>query len=222
MNRKNAGIVFALCLGAAATVRADDSDDARKSCIATWTTACSKDCAGAKCVSNCTTQAHNKCRTNLVAPQLVFNGPVSAVPTSQCPPLDGRLVCAPPVQITVDDTVVSVVGATCSLVSGTVANRNYFGGNVTVWVICPAGTPVGSGSQATTSTIVGQGQSSCADGKFSFAATNQCGGVQTGCYGLIAATPPSSCETCGTCDAVQPPPGDPGWNTCTSDVCPTP
>jgi hypothetical protein len=219
MSRKNAGSVFALCLLMAGSVGADD--DAKNNCIAAWVASCSRDCATPKCVSTCTSQAHQMCAQNVVAPQSVFNGPVVSTPTTQCVAQD-RPFCAPPPAITVSDSAAAVVGSTCSIVSGTVTTPAFFGGQVIIYVVCPPGAPVGSGSQATTTTIVGSGQSDCATGKFSFTASNACGGQSTGCYGLIAATPPSSCEACGTCGAPASPPGDPGWNTCTGDVCPAP
>ena len=220
MSRKHAGIAFALCLVAAAGAGADS--DAVKNCISAWVTSCSRDCATARCVSNCTTQAHAMCTKDITQPQHVFNGPVTStpLPAAQCTPPDGTLSCQPPPAITIDTTIASVVGSTCSQIAGTVFNSAYFGGNVTIYVICPAGSPTPNSGPSTT--IIGQGRSSCVDGSFSFQATNVCGGQQTGCYGLIAATPPSSCEACGTCGDTQPSPGDPGWNTCTSDCCPSP
>jgi hypothetical protein len=129
--------------------------------------------------------------------------------------------CAPPPPpVASTDSIAAVTGSTCSLVSGTVSNPAFFGGQVTIYVICPAGMPAGSGNQALTTTVIGSGVSSCTDGKFSFVATSVCGGQQTGCYGLIAATPPTSCEACGTC-ANGPASTDPGWNTCTNSACPS-
>jgi hypothetical protein len=213
MNRKNAGIAFALCLLAAGTAGADS--DQVKNCISDWTTSCSKECATSKCVSNCTTQAQLECKKDVTQPQHVFNGPVVSTPVDSCTPQFSGAACAP----FVSQDVTVAPPASCTTLTGTVANKAYWGGNVTVYVVCPAGSPLGRGSEITTTTIIGQAQSSCADGSFSMTATNACSG-QTGCYGLIAATPASSCETCGTCGLTTP--GDPGWNTCTSSLCPAP
>ena len=222
MNRKSAGIAFALCLLIGSSVNADDDRDGHvKKCRDDWVTSCSKECATARCVSNCTTQAHDQCGKDITAQQKTFSGPVTGTPTNECTPPDGRLACAPGLAITIDSNVAPDTAASCSVIAGTVANHAYWGGDVTIYVICPAGSPVGNPGQATTSTVVGQAQSSCTDGTFSITATNQCGG-QTGCYGLIAATPPTSCEACGTCGDTAPAPGDPGWNGCTSTACPSP
>jgi hypothetical protein len=95
-----------------------------------------------------------------------------------------------------------------------VANRLFFGGQVAIWVVCPAGTPFGSGSGSTTTTLLATTTSNATTGAFSFSppVTGVCGG-QSGCYGLIAVTPPPS-------DAPTP---DPNWSTCTNGTaCPGP
>jgi hypothetical protein len=200
---------------------ADGQDDAAKNCIAAWTTSCSRDCATPKCVSNCTTQAAAMCRKNVIDPQQVFTRAVTSTPISVCATPSAAPACAPPPPIAAADSIQAAVGSTCSLISGTVSNPAFYGGQVTIYVICPPGMPAGTGNPSLTTTIIGSGSSSCVDGTFSFVATNVCGGQQTGCYGLIAATPPSSCEACGTC-AAGPASTDPGWSTCTSDACPSP
>ena len=206
MNRKNGGIGFALCL-LAGRVGADSS--AMTQCIADWTTSCSKDCATSQCVSDCTTQARAMCDVNVTAAQQAFRGPVTATPTDQCTP-PPTPDCAP--------YPVSTASAACSVISGTVANEALWGGQVTIYVICPPFAPAGRGLESVTTTVIGFTQSSCSDGSFTLTATNACAG-QTGCYGLIAATPPESCESCGTCAAT---PGDPNWSSCTSAACPAP
>lgn len=216
MSRKNAGIVIALCLFTAGSVGADrgddrDDDDA-KGCMSDWADSCSRECATARCVANCAAQARDKCKVNVTNPQVVFVGPVTSTPTNQCVPPDGTPACTAPSNR--DDT--NATAASCSTLTGRVANRNFWGGNVTIYVICPAGSPTPN-SPATT-TVIGTATSSCTNGRFTTTVTNACSG-QTGCYGLIAATPPSSCETCGSCKA---PTGDPGWGTCTAGPCPSP
>ncbi len=206
MNRKNGRIAFALCLLAG---RVDADTDPVTSCIADWTASCSKDCVTSQCVSNCTTQAHDQCNANVTAVQQVFSGPVTGTPTDQCTPPDSTPACAP-------DSV-ATASASCSMISGTVANRALRGGQVTIYVICPPFTPAGRQNDGNSTTVIGSTQSSCSDGSFTLTATNACAG-QTGCYGIIAATPPSSCDACGTCSAT---PGDPGWSTCTSASCPS-
>ena len=216
MTWKITGIVVALCLLPSSSVRADSG--ATKNCIAQWTTSCSAGCATAQCVANCTTQAHDQCAKDIAAPQATFSGPVTATPVScESPPV---AACTPNLQITTDGSV-SGVSADCSQISGTVANKAFWGGNVTVYVVCPPGTPAGNQNESTTTSVIGLGSSSCTDGTFTLTATNSCGG-QTGCYGLIAVTPASSCEACGTCGASTSTQGDPNWNSCTSTACPAP
>lgn len=210
MKRTALGLLVSFFILGSATLRAQEGG-AMKDCIAAWTTSCTKDCATPRCVAECTLRAHDACAHNLTAPQTVFIGPVTAALTScAAPPV---AACAAPAVI--DGT--TPVG--CSTVNGTVANPMFWGGNVTIYVICPPGTPAGHGNETSTVSVIGTAQSSCTDGKFTMTATNSCAG-QTGCYGLIAVTPPASCETCGTCSAAAP--GDPGWNTCTAAVCPNP
>jgi hypothetical protein len=211
MNRKNGGIGFALCL-LAGRVSADS--DAVTQCIADWTTSCSKDCATSQCVSDCTTQARAMCDVNVTAAQQAFRGPVTATPTDQCTPPPTPLACAPELVL---GSPAPPANATCSVISGSVANNALWGGQVTIYVICPPLTPAGHENGVPTTTTIGNAQSSCADGSFTITASNVCAG-QTGCYGLIAATPPESCDSCGTCAAT---PGDPGWSTCTSASCPS-
>jgi hypothetical protein len=201
-------LLFALCLLNTGIVRADS--DAVKNCIANWVTSCSKECATAKCVSNCTTQAHERCTLNVVNPQMVFSGPVTSTFTDQCVPPEGAPACAP---LSGQGTIASA-GAACSVVSGTVADHQFWGGTVTIYIVCPAGSPPGNSREVTSVTIIASATSSCADGKFSMTGTNACAG-QTGCYGLIAVTPPP-----GSCSPTLV--GDPGWSTCTGAICPSP
>src|SRR5207237_9423910 len=111
------GIVFACCLLAAATARADaiGDDDNVKNCEAAMTSQCSADCANARCVAACAKQSREACKVNITTPQHVFNGPVISTPVA----------------------CLSITTATCSAVSGSVANRNFFGGSVTLYAICP-------------------------------------------------------------------------------------
>ncbi len=156
MSRSNIGIAAALWL-VAGRANADST-----SCVAAWTTACDKACTTSQCVSNCTTQAQTQCAVNLAAPQQLFNGPVTAAPVDSCTAPIG-LACAP--------SVGALTG--CSNISGTVANKASWGGLVTIYVICPnAGSP--------STTAIGSGAISTADGSFSFSVTNACGG-RTGC-----------------------------------------
>lgn len=216
MNLKITGTVVALCLLASGSVRADSGGI--KNCIAQWTTSCSAGCATAQCVANCTTQAHDQCAKDIAAPQATFSGPVTATPVScENPPV---AACTPSLLITTDGSV-GGVSANCSQISGTVANRAFWGGDVTIYVVCPPFTPAGHQNDITTTSVIGQAGSSCTDGTFTVTAANACGG-QTGCYGLIAVTPASSCEACGTCGASTNTPGDPNWSTCTSTCCPAP
>ncbi|MFN2548327.1 MAG: hypothetical protein ABR567_12915 [Myxococcales bacterium] len=189
-----------------------------KNCIAAWATSCSKDCATAKCVSTCTTQAHDQCARNVAAPQHVFNGPVASTPVT-----DPQVCSAAPAEVSchrlsVDQldtgSAISVTGAACSVVTGTVANKAFWGGGITMYVICP------NQSQFSASTaVIGRACSSPTDGSFSIVATNDCAG-QTGCYGVIAVTPVGENNQCGG-DVIQAPTnGDPGWATCTSGPCP--
>lgn len=202
--------VFVCVVAVCGLVRADDND-ATKNCVAAWTTSCSKDCGTARCVSECTKQAMQMCEKDVTKPQQVFVGPVIALPlaTNECPgasqapqctpfPVNGSPAAAPP---------------SCSTVSGTVAARQFWGGLVTIYVICPPFSPAGHENSTPTTTVLGHAPSSPTDGKFSMNVTNTCSG-QTGCYGLIVVTPPA-CEGC----APNP---DPGWNTCTSSACPNP
>lgn len=218
MSRKNAGVTLGLCLLAAGTAGADS--DAMKNCIAQWTTSCSKDCATAKCVSTCTTQAHDQCAKNIAAPQHVFNGPVSSTPVNDpqvCAAAPSDLSCH---RISIDQlsegSAISVTGAACSVVTGTVANRAYFGGGVTMYVICP-----NQGQFSASTAVIGRTCSSPTDGSFTIVASNECAG-QTGCYGLIAVTPVGQNNFCGgdTTTVTTPPNGDPGWATCTGGGCP--
>lgn len=181
MNRNSLGVGVALCL-MAGHASADFT-----SCVAEWTTACAKTCTTSQCVSNCTTQAQNQCAINLAAPQQVFSGPVTAAPVDSCTQPD-VLACAPGTG--------ALTG--CSNMSGTVADKAAWGGLVTIYVICP-------NAQNASTTVLGSGAISIADGSFSFSVTNACGG-RTGCYGLFAVTSA----------------GDPTWSTCTSSSCPTP
>ena len=211
-----AGGALLLCLFASS--RAVANNDGEKSCIAEWTASCSKDCTTAKCVSECTTQAHDHCVKDIAAPQNTFKGPVTATPTTcDAPPV---AACSAPIVVTADGTV-ATVAQNCSTVTGTVANKALWGGQVTIYVVCPAGTPVGQPNETATTSVIGQTSSSCSDGSFILTATNSCSG-QTGCYGVIAATPPTSCEACGTCGAATPAAGDPNWSTCTDGCCPAP
>lgn len=186
---------------------ADAQSDPIANCVSQWVASCSADCATARCVSNCTTQAHAVCEKNITAPQNVFSGPVTATPMQcEAPPVSA---CTSPVLPT-DPTLSPDAAdtATCSSVSGTVADKNLCGGNVTVYVICPPGSPAGLGTEAVTASVLGQIQSDPNSCGFTMSVTNSCGGP-TGCYGLIAVTPllPSS---------------DPVWGSCTSGPCPTP
>jgi hypothetical protein len=98
-----------------------------------------------------------------------------------------------------------------------VADQQFWGGTVTIYIVCPAGSPFGNSGLATSVTIIASATSSSADGKFSMTATNACGG-QTGCYGLIAVTPAPNCGSCSTIVV-----GDPSWSTCTNGTaCPSP
>lgn len=188
-------VLSVLFLLAGPIARAED-DDSVKNCIAAWVTSCSKDCSTAKCVSQCTTQAHDHCTKDISQPQHVFNGPVTATPASECV-LDTVPACANP----------SLQSGSCSTVSGTVADPAFFGGPVTIYVVCPQGKP-DARNEALTTTVLGRTRSSSADGTFTMTVTNQCSG-QTGCYAIIAVAPPAGS-------------GDPGWTGCTGSVCPSP
>lgn len=194
-------LVIAISLGQVARAQ---STDPVTNCIAQWTTYCSAECATSKCVSNCTTQAQSMCRKDIAAPQNVFSGPVTATPV-QCPSgLPSPLTCSSPSPITLDALTDTT---SCSAINGTVAQKGMYGGNVTIYVVCPAGTPIGNPGQITSTTIIGQAATSALDGSFGMVLVNSCGGP-TGCYGLIGVTPPTG--------------ADPGWNTCTSAACPSP
>lgn len=82
------------------------------------------------------------------------------------------------------------------------------GGYVSMFVVCPPGLPAGKDNQTFTTTVIGLATSDPATCGFTMVSTNQCGGA-TGCYGVIAVTPPVT----GT---------DPGWSTCTGASCPSP
>lgn len=193
--RRTAFVLFVLLLSAGGVLRADD--DAVKNCISAWVTSCAKDCATAKCVAQCTTQAHAMCTKDITQPQHVFNGPVTTAPATECP-IEGIPVCANPTLPT----------GSCSTVSGTVADPAFFGGTVTIYVICPAGKP-DARNESVTTTVLGRTLSSITDGTFTMTVTNQCSG-QTGCYAIIAVGPPAGS-------------GDPGWTPCTGGgVCPNP
>jgi hypothetical protein len=194
------GLVAALGLGVAGTAQAQS--DHVKNCIAAWVSSCSADCTTARCVSACTTQAHAVCEQNITQPQNVFSGPVVSTPLdpSECPSNDGVLACQLP--------LTAAAQSTCSSVAGTVADSTLCGGQVSIYVICPAGAPVGNPHEGTTTTIIGVGQSDPATCKFDFVATTVCGGAPTGCFGLIGVTSPIV--------------GDPGWSPCTGDACPSP
>ena len=220
MNRNNAGVVFALCLLAAGNAGADDDQNTR-SCIADWTTQCSRECATARCVSNCTTQAHDQCKKDLTASQHSFIGPVTGVVSDSCqgaPSPQQTQACTP---FNNTDSLASQAAASCTTVRGTVANPALRGGKVTIWVICPSGKP-DNREQGPTATPVGSAQSNC-DGTFTVVSSNACSGV-TGCYGLISVDDPSGdqCAVCGNCPGPTATPGDPTWDRCTSTTCPTP
>ncbi|TMA32927.1 MAG: hypothetical protein E6J88_01625 [Deltaproteobacteria bacterium] len=213
MNCKNIGWVFALCLVAAANAGADDRDDNDqdenvKNCEANHTKECAEDCKTARCVSKCEKEARAECKVNVIIAQHVFNGGVISTPTDQCS-IDEEFQCA---------RGQNTNPAPCSMLKGTVANRAFFGGSVTVYVICPRvvfGTPTSS------STVIGSTCSDPNNGSFTLTETNACSG-QTGCYGLIAVAPPGPDNVCGgeTPVTAPPPNGDPGWDTCTSGGCP--
>ena len=173
--------LFVVCLLWSAVVRADS--DAVKNCIAAWVTSCSKDCATARCVSNCTTQAQDHCAKDITAPQHVFNGPVTSTPI---PCANGDTSCG-------------------SIVSGTVTNSQFWGGDVTIYVICPS-----SGEGPATTFIIGRAPISATDGKFTMTVGSTFSG-QNGCYGLIAVTPVAGAAS-----------HDPGWAPCTGGPCPSP
>ena len=163
-------------------------------CLATSTTPATASKCGKACV--------HTCRNDVTAPQDVFSGPVTATPVQCTTDTSLLLSCA------------SQAGnAECSVTSGTVANQASCGGNVAIWVICPAGTPNGNPGQSTTTTVIGTATSDPNTCAFTMTTTNACAG-QTGCYGLVAATPPPSA-------GLNPTP-DPGWRTCTGGSCPSP
>jgi hypothetical protein len=88
-------------------------------------------------------------------------------------------------------------------VSGKVVSPEFCPGAVTFYQVCPAGD-----GPATVSVIgVLSVGADC-----SFGGDLPPGPGDNGCYGLIAVTPAT------TNPAAQ----DPGWNTCTSDACPSP
>jgi len=212
MNRKNAGIVFALCLLSAGTVGADndrdrDDDDNVRNCVGERSRDCSEDCKTSRCVAKCEKEAHEKCKVDVIVPQHVFNGAVISTPTNQCS-VDEEFQCARGQNNTT---------APCSALRGTVANRALWGGSVTVYVICPR---VVEGTPTSTSTVIGSTCRSATNGSFTLTAPNACSG-QTGCYGLITVAPAGVDNACGV-DNPSPatPNGDPGWSTCTSGPCP--
>lgn len=217
MNRKLAGVAIALCL--AATGSYADSD-AIKNCIAQWTTSCNNDCEGnGKCQSLCTTQAHDKCTRNIAQAQQTFSGPVTAAPAACTEDTLQVSACSPRI-ITNDDVVLSQAPATCSQLTGTVANKNFYGGSVVIYVVCPANARV---NQPGSTTIVGETCSDPSTGAFTINASNACSG-QTGCYGLIAVAPgpvslQSTEQSCPGNNSTTSP-GDPNWSTCTSSTCP--
>ena len=220
MNRKNAGIAFALCLLTAASVGADSDKDKVRNCIAEWTTSCPQQCGDATCVSQCTTMAQSMCREHgvkdITQQQHIFIGPVRSLPTTNCDGAPQAPACTP----FVNQDVTSPPPPTCWTVTGTVAKPAFRGGVVTVRVVCPPGTPAGHQSETTTTSTIGQALSNC-DGSFTIKATGTCSG-ETGCYALITIDAPDadSCQACGNCGQAAA--GDPGWNTCTDTCCPTP
>jgi hypothetical protein len=216
MSRSNAAIVFTIALCLFVAGRAGAQNDPVNNCIAALTTSCSNDCATPRCVSTCAAQAHDQCTKDVTTPQHVFNGPVSSTPVTDpqvCAAAPSDLSCH---RITVDQLVqgsaIAVTGAACSTVSGNVSNKAFWGGGVTMYVVCP-----NQGQFSASSSIIGRTCSSPADGSFSVVASNECAG-QTGCYGMIAVTPVGQNNSCGG-DAA-PANSDPGWTTCTGGACP--
>ena len=187
------------------------ADENVKNCVANHTKECAEDCKTSRCVSKCEKAARDECKVNVIIAQHVFNGAVTSTPTDQCE------VGEPPVCASPNFTPANP----CSVIKGTVSNRAFFGGPVTIYVICPPGSPAGiEQPRGTTTTVLGQTCSSATDGSFTVTITNQCSG-QTGCYGLIAAAPATRFDCLGDAPVTAPPPnGDPGWDTCTSGGCP--
>jgi len=175
-------LVALLSLVVVAAPAASDDDDAVGRCEEAFIKTCLQNGGDA-----CGKQAVQVCRRNISTPQHVFSGPVTSTPVA-CVDSDGL--------------------GTCSAVSGTVADPSFCGGQVTIYIMCPAGLPVGSGSETPTTTVLAQATSDPATCAFGMTASNAFAGP-TGCYGLIAVTPP----VVGT---------DPGWSTCTGGACPTP
>jgi hypothetical protein len=217
MRLKTVALISLLAGVSYANGNGEDDDAVADQCQRECVEDCLVNSTGAETAQKCEKACVRTCRQDITAPQRTFKGRVTATPV-QCPSITTTTTT------TLDTTsatssfqlpCASSAGSTsCAAISGTVANRLFFGGAVTLWVICPAGTPFLSPGESTTTTRLATTTSDATTGAFSFRppVTGVCSG-QTGCYGLIAVTPAPSAN----------PTPDPNWNSCTNGIsCPGP
>jgi hypothetical protein len=213
MHLRMLGTILALACFAGVAMADDDDRDDHDGLAEQCHDSCHDQCK-ANGGANCNRFCQSYCRQDVSAPQQAFKGKVTSTPiacttapTNNLDSTSAPLACAS-----------SAASNACASITGTVANPAFRGGDVTIWIICPAGTPYLSPNEVTTTTKLASTPSDPVTGAFTFPeVTGACGG-QTGCYGLLAVTPPRSTVPINSNSTP-----DPNWTSCTNGVsCPNP